>query len=343
MSDRQTPKQLGYRWPAEWEPHVGTLLSWPHNRDSWPDKFEPVPPVYQKLVAALCEVEEVHILAAAGEVMRQAEDLVGHLPNVTLHAIPTNDAWARDHGPSFLQAPKGKPWKGVDWNYNAWGGKYPPWDDDDAVPARLGEKLGFERFQPGIVMEGGAVDGNGTGLVLTTSECLLNPNRNPHLSQEETERYLKDYLCAEKILWLHRGIAGDDTDGHIDELARFVGPGTVVAAFEEDKSDENYEPLQENFRALEKMTGLDGQPLEVIPLRMPKAKYQDDQRLPASYCNFYIANEIVIVPTFQDSADDAACDLLQRCFPDRRIVPIDALDLVWGLGAFHCISQQIMR
>lgn len=343
MSDTQTPKQQGYRWPAEWEPHVGTLLSWPHNRNSWPDKFEPVPGVYQQLTTALAQVEEVHILAAAGEVMQEAEQLVGHLPNVTLHTIPTNDAWARDHGPTFLQAPAGKPWKGVDWNYNAWGGKYPPWDDDDAVPARLSEKLGFARFRPGIVMEGGAVDGNGAGLVLTTSECLLNPNRNPHLSREATEQYLKDFLCAEKILWLHRGIAGDDTDGHIDELARFVGPGTVVAAYEDDPNDENYEPLQENFRELEKMTDLAGQPLEVIPLPMPQAKYQAGERLPASYCNFYVANEMVIVPQFQDPADEKACDILQQCFPDRRIVPLDALDLVWGLGAFHCITQQIMR
>ncbi|MEW4455290.1 agmatine deiminase family protein [Bremerella sp. JC817] len=343
MIDRLTPKQQGYRWPAEWEPHVGTLLSWPHNRNSWPDKFEPVPGVYKKLVTALSEVEDVHILAAAGDVLTQAEDLVGHLPNVSIHAIPTNDAWARDHGPSFLQAPKGQPWMAVDWNYNAWGGKYPPWDNDDAVPERLSEKLGFGRFQPGIVMEGGAVDGNGAGLVLSTTECLLNPNRNPHLSQAETEKFLCDYLCAEQILWLHRGIAGDDTDGHIDELARFVGLGTVVAAYEEDSSDENYEGLQQNFQDLQKMTDLNGQPLEVIPLHLPKAKYQDDQRLPASYCNFYIANEIVVVPQFGDDADEKACDTLQQCFPDRKMVPIDAIDLVWGLGAFHCISQQIMK
>lgn len=343
MNDRLTPKQQGYRWPAEWEPHVGTLLSWPHNRESWPGKFEPIPGVYKKLVTALAEVEDVHILAAAGDVLTQAEDLVGHLPNVSIHAIPTNDAWARDHGPSFLEAPPGEPWMAVDWNYNAWGGKYPPWDDDQAVPERFGAKLGFGRFQPGIVMEGGAVDGNGARLVLSTTECLLNPNRNPHLSQEQTEKYLCDYLCAEKILWLDRGIAGDDTDGHIDELARFVGLGTVVAAYEEDKNDENYEALQQNFRDLEAMTDLNEQPLEVIPLMMPKAKYQDDQRLPASYCNFYIANGIVIVPQFGDDADDKACDTLQQCFPDRKIVPIEAIDLVWGLGAFHCISQQIMK
>ncbi len=343
MNDRLTPKQQGYRWPAEWEPHVGTLLSWPHNRESWPGKFEPIPGVYKKLVTALAEVEDVHILAAAGDVLTQAEDLVGHLPNVSIHAIPTNDAWARDHGPSFLEAAPGKPWMAVDWNYNAWGGKYPPWDDDQAVPERFAEKLGFGRFQPGIVMEGGAVDGNGARLVLSTTECLLNPNRNPHLSQEQTEKYLCDYLCAEKILWLDRGIAGDDTDGHIDELARFVGLGTVVAAYEEDKNDENYEALQQNFRDLEAMTDLNEQPLEVIPLMMPKAKYQDDQRLPASYCNFYTANGIVIVPQFGDDADDKACDTLQQCFPDRKIVPIEAIDLVWGLGAFHCISQQIMK
>ncbi|MEX0791749.1 MAG: agmatine deiminase family protein, partial [Pirellulaceae bacterium] len=283
------------------------------------------------------------INAAPGPVMDEAERLVGNIANVTLHPIPTNDAWARDHGPTFLESTTGGPWSAVDWNYNAWGGKYPPWDDDQQVPARLAERLGFARFSPGIIMEGGAIDGNGAGLVLTTTECLLNPNRNPHLSQEQTETYLRDYLGAKKILWLDHGIAGDDTDGHIDELARFVSPRKVLAASEEDKADENYSALQANLMALQEMTDVDGNLLEVVPLPMPSPLYQDDQRLPASYCNFYIANGAVLVPQFGDPrTDPIALELLKESFPEREIIPLPALDLVWGLGAFHCISQQIV-
>lgn len=269
--------------------------------------------------------------------------MVGDCTGVQFHDIPTNDAWARDHGPTFLFAPAGKRWLAVDWRYNAWGGKYPPWEDDDQVPRRLSKALGFDRFEPGIVMEGGAIDGNGSGLIMTTTECLLNPNRNPQLSRSETERYLCDCLGAEKILWLEHGIAGDDTDGHIDELARFVGPTSVVAAYEDNPADENYDPLRANFEQLERMTDQHGQQLEVFPLPMPTAKFHNGQRMPASYCNFYIANGVVIVPRFADPADDQACDVLAQCFPERHIVPLDALDLVWGLGAFHCITQQIVR
>ncbi|MEX1039605.1 MAG: agmatine deiminase family protein [Pirellulaceae bacterium] len=342
MSDA-TPRELGYRWPAEWEPHRGTLLAWPYNRESWPGKFEPIPGVYRQLVETLAQFEPVHINAAPGPVMDEAERLVGSITNVTLHPIPTNDAWARDHGPTFLESTTGGPWSAVDWNYNAWGGKYPPWDDDQQVPARLAERLGFARFSPGIIMEGGAIDGNGAGLVLTTTECLLNPNRNPHLSQEQTETYLRDYLGAKKILWLDHGIAGDDTDGHIDELARFVSPRKVLAASEENKADENYAALQANLMALQEMTDVDGNLLEVVPLPMPSPLYQDDQRLPASYCNFYIANGAVLVPQFGDPRTDRiALELLKESFPEREIIPLPALDLVWGLGAFHCISQQIV-
>jgi len=338
-----TPLVLGYRWPAEWEPHRGTLLAWPHNRESWPGKFEPIPGVYRQLVETLAHFEPVHINAAPGPVLDEAQRLVGNLANVTLHPIPTNDAWARDHGPTFLQSSTGGEWSAVDWNYNAWGGKYPPWDDDQQVPARLAERLGFARFSPGIIMEGGAIDGNGAGLVLTTTECLLNPNRNPHLSREQTETYLRDYLGSKKILWLDHGIAGDDTDGHIDELARFVSARKVLAASEENKADENYAALQANLMALCEMTDIDGNLLEVVPLPMPSPLYQDDQRLPASYCNFYIANGAVLVPQFGDRrTDPIALEILKESFPEREIIPLPALDLVWGLGAFHCISQQIM-
>ncbi|UUO06915.1 agmatine deiminase family protein [Blastopirellula sp. J2-11] len=336
------PSELGYRWPAEWEPHVGTLLSWAHNRESWPDKFKPIPFVYQRLVETLSQFEPVHI-QAAGDALEEAQRMVGHLPNVTLHPIATNDAWARDHGPIFLQSTAGEqPRAALDWRYNAWGGKYPPWDADDASAQLLLADLDIPYFEPGIILEGGAVEGNGAGVILTTEECLLNPNRNPTLSRDDMERYLRDYLCAEKVLWLGRGIVGDDTDGHIDELARFVAPNRIVAAYEPNPGDENHEPLAENFARLQAMTDQHGKPFEVIKLPMPQPKLVGEQRIPACYCNFYIANGVVIVPQFDDPADAGAVEVLRRCFPEREIVPLPALDLVWGLGAYHCITQQIM-
>lgn len=335
-----TPAALGYRWPAEWEPHAGTWLAWPHKPETWPGKFEPIPAVWAALARTLAEFEPVHICAGGEAVMRQARELVGGVANIVLHDIRTNDVWARDHGPMFLQAPPGQPPALVDWDYNAWGGKYPPYDLDNLVPAQVAAFTGHERFVPGIILEGGAVDGNGSGTVLTTEPCLLNPNRNPHLSQADVERYLADYACAKKVLWLGGGIVGDDTDGHIDELARFVGPATVVCARESDPRDENYEPLEDNYRRLQTMTTAEGQSLEVIPIPMPRALYFDDQRLPACYMNFYIANGVVVVPQFHDPADRVAVETLGRLFPGRQIRGLDAVDLVWGLGAFHCITQQ---
>ena len=335
-----TPASLGYRFPAEWEPHAATWLSWPHNRDSWPDKFEPVPAIWAELVKTLAEFEPVHVLAGGAAVLAEAQSMVGSLPGVTLHDIPTNDAWTRDHGPMFLQAPAGLPPALIDWEYNAWGGKYPPFHDDNRVPQTVAAELGYRRFVPGIVLEGGAIDGNGRGTILTTEECLLNPNRNPTLGREQIEGYLRDYLGAKKVLWLGRGIAGDDTDGHIDQLARFVGPATVLAPLEEDPAEANYEPLRENFARLREMCDQDGRPLEVIPLPMPRPVYFAGQRLPAGYANFYIANGVVVVPVYNDPADDEALATLARCFPDRQIRPLYAVDLILGLGAVHCVTQQ---
>jgi agmatine deiminase len=336
-----TPAALGYRFPAEWEPHASTWLAWPHKLESWPGKFEPIPPLYARLVRTIAEVEPVNVLAGGAGVLAEARRLVGNVPNVTLHDIATNDAWARDHGPMFLVAPPGQPPALVDWGYNAWGGKYPPFDLDDAVPQKVAAKLGRRAFKPGIILEGGAIEGNGRGTILTTEQCLLNPNRNPHLGRADIERYLADYCGATNVLWLgDGGIVGDDTDGHIDELARFVGPSTVVAAWEEDPRDENHAPLADNLARLQKMTDERGRPLEVIKLPMPQPKFFDDARLPASYCNFYIANGLVVVPQFDDPADRAAIDILSRLFPERQVRGLPAIDLVWGLGAFHCITQQ---
>ncbi len=335
-----TPRSLGYRWPAEWEPHAATWLAWPHDPETWPGKFEPIPALWQKLVRTLAEFEPVHILAGGDDVMRKAREMVGQVPNVTLHDVPTNDAWTRDHGGIFLSGPPSLEPALVDWEYNAWGGKYPPFDLDNAVPGHMARITGRRRFSPGIILEAGAVDGNGAGTVLTTESCLLNPNRNPQLTRAGVEQYLTDYLCANKVLWLSGGIAGDDTDGHIDELARFVAPTTVVAAIEEDPHDENYEPLRDNHHRLAEMTDAQGRPLEVIPIPMPRAIHHDNRRLPASYMNFYVAGGLVIVPTFNDPADEVALATFGELFSTRQIRGIEAVDLAWGFGAFHCITQQ---
>ena len=338
--ETQTPKTLGYRMPAEWEPHAATWLAWPHKEASWPGNFAPIPRLYADLVRTLARFEHVNVLAGGPLVMLQARTMVGDMPNVTLWDIPTNDAWVRDHGPTFLVASKDQPQALIDWGYNAWGGKYPPFDLDDVVPQHIGRRQGRRIFEPGIIMEGGAIEVNGDGTALTTEECLLNPNRNPQLGKEDVERYLREYLNVSNVLWLGRGIVGDDTDGHIDELARFVNPTTVVAPLENNKSDENYEPLRENFERLKAMTDQDGRPLEVIALPMPGPAFYEEQRLPACYCNFYIANGVVIVPQFDDPADGRALEILRRLFPGREVIGLPARELVWGLGAYHCITQQ---
>jgi agmatine deiminase len=351
-----TPAALGYRWPAEWEPQASVWLAWPRNPNTWPDHFEPVPGEFAQFVRLLAEYEPVNVLAGGREVMAQAKSLVGDLKNVILHDIPTNDSWCRDHGPTFLSANpkshisnprspipdlKSSPPALVDWGYNAWGGKYPPYDLDNEVPRHIADLQNRRRFVPGIILEGGAIDGNGDGCILTTKSCLLNPNRNPQLGQADIERYLRDYLAAQKILWLTGGeIAGDDTDGHIDQIARFVNATTIVVATCDDQSDANYEPTQQNLRELKQLTNQHGRPFEIIPLPLPRPLFCDGQRLPAGCCNFLIANGVVVVPQFGDPADEAALKTLQPLFPDRDVRGCPSLALVWGLGSFHCLSQQ---
>ena len=334
------PAALGYRWPAEWEPQTAVWLSWPRNPETWPGKFEPVPAEFAQFVRAIAEFELVHILAG-GNVLPQARQLVGDVKNIFLHDVATNDSWCRDHGPSFLQG-AGLPPALVDWEYNAWGGKYPPFDLDNLVPQRIAEITGRRRFAAGIVMEGGALETNGLGTILTTKSCLLNPNRNANLGREEVERYLRDYLSCRNVLWLTGGeVSGDDTNGHIDQLARFVGPRTVVCAVVEDPSDENYAPTQQNLLELRQMRDEQGQPLEVVPLPLPGPLFYGDQRLPTSYCNFLIVNDAVLMPQFGDyAADDRACGILRELMPERVVRGLPSLDLVWGLGSFHCLSQQ---
>ncbi|HVX11645.1 MAG TPA: agmatine deiminase family protein [Pirellulales bacterium] len=340
MHASSVPAHLGYRMPAEWERHAATWLSWPHNRNSWPEQFEPVPGIWAELVRVLSTAEPVHILAGGAAVLSEARRLVGDLPRVTLHDIPTNDAWMRDHGPTFLSGPADAEPALVHWGYNAWGGKYPPFDLDQQVPRGIADLLGRRRFEPGIVLEGGAIDVNGSGSLLTTEQCLLNPNRNAGMTREEIERYLADYCGARHVIWLGGGIVGDDTDGHIDELARFVSPRTVVAAVESNPRDINYEPLRDNLARLQAASDEQGRPLEIVKLPMPAPVFHGEHRLPTSYMNFYIANGLVVVPQFGQPTDATAIETLTRLFPDRRICGLRAVELAWGLGAFHCITQQ---
>jgi agmatine deiminase len=332
--------------PAEWEPHRGTWLSWPHKEASWPGKFRLVPPVFAKMVTHLADHEEVHINVAGpgmeAEVRRLLADAGSDTGNVFFHYHPTNDAWCRDHGPIFVQGPDrlANSQAIIDWGFNAWGGKYPPYDLDDVIPTRIAEELGLPVYHPGIVLEGGSIDVNGRGTLITTEACLLNPNRNPSLTRSEIEEYLERYLGVSRILWLGDGIVGDDTDGHVDDLTRFVDPTTVVTVVESDPGDENYEPLQENLERLRGMTDQDGRALNIVTLPMPRPLWHEGQRLPASYANFYIANGIVLLPTYDPAKDDEARTTLQRLFPEREVIGIDAADLVWGLGAFHCVTQQ---
>ncbi len=342
-----TPVQLGYRMPAEWEPHAGTWFTWPRREGiSFPDKYDTVPPVYAELIKYLVQVEDVHVNVWHAEMEAWVRGLLekGKTPlaRVHFHHFPAYEPWCRDHGPIFLvREQNGKRERAVvDWGYNAWGNKYPPFDLDDAVPQHVAKLRGLPLFSPGIVMEGGSIEVNGCGTLLTTEACLLNPNRNPDLNKSEIEQHLKDYLGVTNILWLADGIVGDDTDGHIDDLTRFVSPNTVVTVVEEDPTDENYKLLQENLERLRTMKDETGRPLRVVELPMPGRVEHDGQRLPASYANFYIANGIVLVPTYRHANDKRALEILQREFQDRRVIGVDSTELIWGLGSFHCISQQ---
>jgi agmatine deiminase len=339
-----TPNQQGYHFPAEFAMHAGTWLSWPHKEASWPGKIETVYPIYSQFIKLVAEGEIVNI-NVANEAMKQfaitqLQKVGADFSNIKFFHHPTNDAWCRDHGPAFLTNPTEKKKMIVDWGYNAWGGKYPPFDLDDNIPTLIANHYKISVVYPGIVMEGGSVDFNGQGTLITTTSCLLNPNRNPHLKQTQIEEYLRNYYGVSNIIWLGDGIVGDDTDGHIDDITRFINQDTVVTAVEEDTLDENYHPLQENLKLLSKARLENGKQLNIVELPMPSAVVHEDMRLPASYANFYIANKYVVVPTYRDKNDDKALSILQQCFPERKVIGLDSYDIIWGLGSFHCLSQQ---
>jgi agmatine deiminase len=340
--------------PAEWEAHVATYIVWPHNRETWPGKFESIPPVFAQMAATIAQFEPVRILvdemASSDEILaliRSAKFDNGapvRMDRVELIEIPTNDSWIRDYGPIFArrQRPAGGTTAAIalHWRFNSWGEKYGACNLDDKVARKLGALYGFELIEPGIVLEGGSIEVNGSGALLTTEACLLNRNRNPQLTRAEIEEHLRVYLGVAQVLWLGEGIAGDDTDGHVDDLARFVAPDTIVTVVEDDPADVNYAPLQDNLMRVRAMRDQAGRPFRVETLPMPPALYYENARLPASYANFYITNGGMIMPAFGCAADAIAQSTLARLLPGRAVVMIPSTDLVWGLGAIHCLTQQ---
>ncbi len=365
MKNRKTPAELGYRMPPEWQRHSATWLAWPKDPVTWPDRVPEVQEIFLKMISALAPHETVHLLVDdeqtennVGDRLRRqmkmpdrvavetprrgvSTNLLEHCAHhVVFHRIPTVDSWIRDYGPNFILRQNGE-LAYNDWIFNAWGNKYEELKKDNIIPAKLESLLKIHRFEPGIVLEGGSIEVDGAGVCLTTEQCLLNPNRNPKLSRQQIERYLKNFLGVEKILWQGEGIAGDDTDGHIDDLARFVSPATIVCAVEKDSQDENYKPLQENYRRLQKATNARGTPYDIVTLPMPgfvgDAK---GRRLPASYANFYIANNVVLVPIFGLPNDKRALEILQDVFCQRNVIGIHCKPLVWGMGTIHCATQQ---
>ena len=343
-----TPAEHGYSFPAEWVRHKGTWISWPRPEGiSFPGRYHDAIEDITRLIRVVVTREEVHLNVPNDNYERLVRAFLKArkvpMRRVFFHQIPTNECWTRDHGPAFvLRKRRGRIEAAiVDWGYNAWGGKYPPYDADDAVPTRVAEALGLPVFYPGIVMEGGAVDFNGVGTVLTTTSCLLNKNRNPQLSKSEIETYLRDYYGQLHVVWLGDGIEGDDTDGHIDDLARFLNEDTIVIGLEDDPSDANFEVLRENRKRLDRTRDQSGRAFNIVELPMPKPVSHDGQRLPATYMNFYFVNGALLVPTFgQGARDRQALSILQRHVPHREVIGVDCRALIWGLGAIHCFTQQ---
>lgn len=351
-----TKELSDYRMPAEWEKHSATQLHWPANRETWPgERLGRVERVYVDVIEALSKYEPVLLLAdpsvRADHINKQLRDSDTNLSNVYIHSVAVNDVWARDCGPIFVrkrtESNAALPEFAItDWEYNAWGGKYPPFDDDNLLPAWIAEKFGIHRYPAGMVLEGGSIETNGEGVLLTTESVLLNENRNPGLRKQDIEKRLKAYLGIEKIIWLKDGLKGDDTDGHIDDLSRFLNNNTILTMVSDDVEDVNYKALSENLKALENSRNLTGDSFHIVTLTLPKTKIEGttvdgSEYVPASYANFYIANECVLVPLYDERHDEDALGLFKEYFPDRDIIGIECSDLVWGQGSIHCITQQL--
>lgn len=330
-----------HRWPAEWENQDATWIAWPHNKDTWPGRFAPIPAAFERFILELSRTQRVEVLSGPAGVLPSAAEIVGNIPNVTIHDIATNDSWIRDYGPTFVKRVDDQSLVGVSWHFNAWGGKYPPYDLDDAATIEICRKTGCPFSQSMLYCEGGALEGNGAGTLLTTSSCLKSRNRNPGWTVEMIEAELMMQLGVQEVLWIDGGsMDGDDTDGHIDQLARFLAPSVVVAATSSRSDDPNGAGLDENMRILRSARTVAGEPLMVHALPTPPPRFIDNQRVPESYCNFVFAKGTLLVPTFRAETDAFAIDLLSQLLPYRRIIPVDCYDLAWGLGGLHCLSQQ---
>lgn len=344
MAATKTPTQLGFRMPAEWEPQTAIWLSWPHKRASWPGQFRPVPYTFATIVAHISRFQEVRINAAAAlhaRAKRLCAAAGADMAKVTFYNHPTNDAWCRDHGPIFVKNDRTGELAVTDWVHTAWGGKYPPYDLDNTIPPKIAAKLKLHRFENDMVLEGGSIEVNGRGLLLTSEQCLLNKNRNPHLTQAQIEQNLKDYLGVKTVLWVGEGIVGDDTDGHIDDITRFYKADGFITCVESNRRDPNHKLLEENLERLRGFRTPAGKKFDIVTLPMPKPFGFQGQQVPASYANFLIINGAVLVPVFRQAKRDAeALAIIGGCFPDREIIPIDCYHLIWGLGTLHCISQQ---
>ena len=330
MPVKKTPAQLGFRMPAEWEPQTAIWLSWPHNHATWPGQFRPIPYVFAEIVTQISRFQLVRINCAQ-ELQPRAQRLCtssgAAMERVAFYDHPTNDTWCRDHGPIFVRNDRTGEVAVTDWVHNAWGGKYPPYDLDNEIPPSIARALKFRRFENDMVLEGGSIDVNGAGLLLTSEQCLLNKNRNPQLTQKQIEKNLQGFLGIKQVLWVGEGIVGDDTDGHIDDITRFFKADGFITCVEPNRRDPNRTP--------------NGRKFDLVELPMPRAFGFRGQRVPASYANFLIINGAVLVPQFRQPRRDAAArEIIGSCFPDREIVPIDCYHLIWGLGTLHCISQQ---
>ncbi len=350
IDTKKTPRELGYRMPAEWERHAATWIAWPHNSEDWPGRFHPIPWVYADIVRHLSRVEDVHILVNDAAAQKRAASILKRagatLSRVFFHVWQTDRVWLRDSGPIFVTNAESVSIAVTNWKFNAWA-KYDNWHHDDRIPSHVAQSEKLSQWEPHlgqhrVVLEGGSIDVNGAGLMLTTEECLLSEvqQRNPGLSREQLGQIFSDYLGVEKVLWMNRGIAGDDTHGHVDDITRFVSESAIVTVTEPNTLDDNHLPLQENLERLHEARDLNGRAFNIVELPMPAPVIFEGQRLPASYGNFYIANGIVLVPTFNDPNDRIALNTLAELFPDRSVVGIHCGDFIWGLGALHCMTQQ---
>ena len=340
-----------FRMPAEWSDHAATMLIWPHNRNTWPgERLNNVEKVYRSIVRTLLKYEPVLLFVNDEKIRKRALNELGETKSLpyALKTVtaPVNDVWARDSGPIYVKDQNNGQFTITDWEFNSWGGKYPPWSDDNRLPEKISDLFSTPSVKTGMVLEGGSIETNGEGLFLTTESVLLNPNRNPDMSRDEIEKMLAKFLGAEKVIWLNRGLQGDDTDGHIDDLTRFVNKNTVITALTSDEANPNYEALRQNLETLQNSTDQDGNPLHIIPVPLPDTfadspTVDGSDHVPSSYANFYIANGAVLLPLYDESTDQDQLDLFSILFPGRVIEGIPCADLVWGQGSIHCITQQL--